>query len=98
MRKKLDYNVILEVLNEELRKKYSNPELYNKIEEFYEEEYRHYFTLEKNDLGFPDIFFLNYLVFSDSIHRSDENSEEEVISRCKEWFNNYIDTLNMLKL
>ncbi len=97
MKRKLDYQQIVDFLNEELRKKYSNPELYNKIEEFYEESARYYFTLEKNQYGFPDIYFMNYLVFSESLHRNEENTEEEVIARCKEWFNNFIDTLFMLK-
>ncbi len=96
--KKLDYNQILEVLNNVLRKKYSNPELYNKIEEFYDEDLRIYFTLDKNEWGFPEIYFTNYLIFSDSIHRNGEETETEVIATCKEWFNNFIDTLFMLKL
>ncbi len=97
MRKNLNYVKILDLLNEELKKKYSNPELYNKVEEFYDEDFRHYFTLEKNEWGYSEIFFLNYLIYSDSIHRNADETEKEVIAICKEWFNNYIDTLFMLK-
>lgn len=93
----IDYQKIVNQLNEDLKTKYSSLELRNEFPEFEYEDYRSYFILKKDSYGKNMICFLNMDIYREAQNDDLDHNEDDVVELTKEWFNKYLETLLKLK-
>jgi hypothetical protein len=96
MSKEIDYAKIVKKLNKELEAKYNSREFRNVYEEFGRKENQIYFELLRDSYNGYLIEFLGTTIYSSSIDGDGQHDKDEIVNTTKEWFNNYIDTLNKL--
>lgn len=93
----IDYEKVVNDLNQQLNEKYQSKELRNVFEDLSEVSFRTFFSNDKDQYGRDIIYFDKVIVFSRVYYSESEFSEEFVIQETKKWFNNYLDAMVKLK-
>lgn len=97
MTEQVDFNKVINILNEELEKKYASKDMIIPFPEFEYKQNHHYFTYSKDYKHNHLITFLKYHVYIGGMYNLYENNETEVVNICKKWYNNYLNALVQLK-
>ncbi|CAA0260563.1 hypothetical protein [Tenacibaculum maritimum] len=97
MTEQVDFNKVINILNEELETKYASEDMIIPFPEFEYKQSHHYFTYSKDYQHNHLITFLKCHVYISGMYEPNENNEAKIIEISKEWFNNYMDTIIKLK-
>jgi len=92
----VDFNKVVQKLNETLDEKYSSLEK-GAIPEFEIKEARNYFHLQDNGYSGYNICFANMPIYLYTMYTQEEQTEEQIIEETKKYFNIYLDSLATLK-
>lgn len=93
----VDFNKVVQKLNETLDEKYNSVQMKGALPEFESKELRNYFHLQDNGYSAYNICFANMIIYLYTMYTPEEQTEEQVIEETKKYFNIYLDSLATLK-